>query len=74
MGIGILIKLLDAELPLPRYQRAGDAGFDLHSRIDVVLEPGERATLPTGLALEIPQGYAGLVLPRSGLATALRRW
>ena len=62
------IKLLDAEMPLPRYQRAGDAGFDLHSRIDFVLPPGERATVPTGLALAIPEGYAGLVLPRSGLA------
>jgi dUTP pyrophosphatase len=62
------IKLLDEALPLPRYQRQGDAGFDLHSRIDFVLQPGERATIPTGLALAIPNGYAGLVLPRSGLA------
>jgi dUTP pyrophosphatase len=62
------IKLLDETMPLPRYQRAGDAGFDLHSRIDFVLEPGERATIPTGLAMAIPGGYAGLVLPRSGLA------
>lgn len=62
------IKLLDEAMPLPRYQRRGDAGFDLHSRIDFVLQPGERATIPTGLALAIPQGYAGLVLPRSGLA------
>jgi dUTP pyrophosphatase len=62
------VKLLDEALPLPRYQRRGDAGFDLHSRIDFVLEPGERATVPTGLALAIPGGYAGLVLPRSGLA------
>jgi dUTP pyrophosphatase len=62
------IKLLDEAMPLPRYQRRGDAGFDLHSRIDFVLQPGERATIPTGLALAIPDGYAGLVLPRSGLA------
>lgn len=62
------IKLLDETMPVPRYQRAGDAGFDLHSRIDFVLEPGERATIPTGLAMAIPDGYAGLVLPRSGLA------
>ena len=55
-------------MPLPRYQRDGDAGFDLHSRVDLVLEPGERAIIPTGLALAIPRGYAGLVLPRSGLA------
>src|ERR1044071_9222335 len=64
----IPIKLLDGELPVPRYQREGDAGFDLHSRIDRVIEPGERAVIPTGLALAIPRGYAGLVLPRSGLA------
>ena len=62
------IKLLDDGLPLPRYQRHGDAGFDLHSRVDVVLEAGERAVVPTGLAVAIPRGYAGLVLPRSGLA------
>jgi dUTP pyrophosphatase len=64
----IKMRLLDDAMPLPRYQREGDAGFDLHSRIDFVLEPGERATVPTGLALAIPQGYAGFVLPRSGLA------
>jgi dUTP pyrophosphatase len=64
----IPIQLLDEAMPIPRYQRQGDAGFDLHSRLDCVLEPGERASIPTGLALEIPPGYAGLVLPRSGLA------
>ncbi len=64
----ISIKLLDATLPVPRYQREGDAGFDLHSRIDFIVEPGERAVIPTGVALAIPQGYAGLVLARSGLA------
>ncbi|MEW6125916.1 MAG: dUTP diphosphatase [Acidobacteriota bacterium] len=62
------IKLLDEAMPLPRYQRAGDAGFDLHSRIDFVLNAGERAVIPTGIALAIPVGFAGLVLPRSGLA------
>ncbi len=66
--IEIAFKLLDEELPQPRYQHAGDAAFDLPSRIDWLLEPGARATIPTGLALAIPQGYAGLVLPRSGLA------
>jgi dUTP pyrophosphatase len=64
----IPIKLLDEQMPVPRYQRQGDAGFDLHSRIDFTIEPGERAVIPTGLALAIPQGFAGLVLPRSGLA------
>ena len=62
------IKLLDETLPLPRYQHEGDAGFDLHSRIDLMLEPGERAVIPTGIGVAIPRGYAGLVLPRSGLA------
>ena len=62
------VKLLDDAMPLPRYQRDGDAGFDLHSRVDLVLEAGERAVVPTGLAVAVPRGYAGLVLPRSGLA------
>ena len=64
----ILIKLLDQAMPLPRRQRDGDAGFDLHSRVDAVVAAGERAVIPTGIALAIPRGFAGLVLPRSGLA------
>ena len=60
---------LDAELPVPRYAREGDAGADLIARIDVVLPcRGGRAVVPTGVAVAIPAGYAGLVLPRSGLA------
>ena len=66
--IEIEIKMLDADLPLPRYQHEGDAGLDLPSRVDYVLEPGERAMIPTGIAVAIPRGYAGFVLPRSGLA------
>lgn len=66
--IEIQIKLLDEDMPMPRYQHEGDAGLDLPSRIDFVLEPGERATIPTGIAVAIPRGYAGFVLPRSGLA------
>ena len=66
--IDIQIKLLDEELPMPRYQHDGDAGLDLSSRIDLVLAPGTRATVPTGIAVAIPSGYAGLVLIRSGLA------
>lgn len=54
---------------MPRYQHEGDAGLDLPSRVDAVLEPGERATIPTGIAVAIPRGYAGFVLPRSGLAS-----
>ncbi|MHB8439440.1 MAG: dUTP diphosphatase [Acidimicrobiales bacterium] len=60
---------LDPDLPPPGYARAGDAGADLYSRIDVTLEPrGGRALVPTGVALAIPEGYAGFVQPRSGLA------
>jgi len=67
--IEIQIKLLDEGLPMPRYQHEGDAGLDLPSRVDYVLEPGERAMIPTGIAVAIPRGYAGFVLPRSGLAS-----
>jgi dUTP pyrophosphatase len=67
--IAIHIKLLDEDLPLPRAQHEGDAGLDLSSRVDLVLGPGERATVPTGISLAIPSGYAGFVLPRSGLAS-----
>lgn len=67
--IEIQIKLLDEGLSMPRYQHKGDAGLDLPSRIDYVLEPGERAMIPTGIAVAIPSGYAGFVQPRSGLAS-----
>ena len=60
---------LDPELPLPAYAREGDAGLDLVARIDVLLDAGGgRALVPTGLAVAIPAGHAGFVLPRSGLA------
>lgn len=60
---------LDADLPVPRYARAGDAGADLLARSAVVLAAGGgRAVVPTGVAVAIPEGYAGFVLPRSGLA------
>ena len=59
---------LDRELPLPAYAKPGDAGFDLRASEDVTLEPGERRLVPTGLAVAIPEGHAGFVLPRSGLA------
>jgi dUTP diphosphatase len=67
--IELEIKLLDEDLPMPRYQHQGDAGLDLPSRIDLIIDPGERATVPTGIAVAIPRGYAGFVLPRSGLAS-----
>jgi dUTP pyrophosphatase len=67
--IRILLKLLDDGLSAPQYQHENDAGFDLPSRVDLLIEPGERATIPTGIALAIPAGFAGFVLPRSGLAS-----
>ena len=60
---------LDAHLPLPTKAHADDAGLDLHARIDTVLAAGGgRALVPTGVAVAIPRGYAGFVVPRSGLA------
>jgi len=60
---------LDADLPVPGYAREGDAGADLIARAEAVLpRRGGRAAVPTGVAVAIPPGYAGLVLPRSGLA------
>ncbi len=60
---------LDADLPVPSCARPGDAGVDLFAREGVVLDPGGgRALVPTGIAVALPAGYAGLVLPRSGLA------
>jgi dUTP pyrophosphatase len=60
---------LDPDLPPPAYARDGDAGADLVAREDVVLEAGGgRAVVPTGIAVAIPQGFAGFVQPRSGLA------
>jgi dUTP pyrophosphatase len=64
--IEIQIKLLDEGLPMPRYQHEGDAGLDLPSRVDYVLEPGERAMIPTGIAVAIPRGYAGLYCHEAG--------
>lgn len=59
---------LDPELPLPAYARPGDAGADVVTAVDAELAPGERAVLPTGLAIALPPGYAAFVHPRSGLA------
>lgn len=67
--VEILIQRLDDGLPLPERAHPGDAGFDLRSTVDLVLAPGERGLVPTGIAVAIPLGYAGLVQPRSGLAT-----
>jgi dUTP pyrophosphatase len=62
------IKRIDRDLPLPSYARDGDAGLDLSSAEDVMLKPGERAVVPTGFAITIPEGFAGFVHARSGRA------
>jgi dUTP pyrophosphatase len=69
VSVPVPIVRLDPELPLPAYAHEGDAGLDLHARDDAVLRPGGgRALVPTGISIAIPIGYAGFVLPRSGLA------
>lgn len=68
MPAPILVTRLDPDLPLPAYEHPGDAGLDLRSRVDLTLAPGERAVVPTGIAIALPPGYAGLVCARSGLA------
>lgn len=62
------ITRLDPDLPLPSYAHPGDAGLDLYARESVIIEPGARVLIPTGIALAIPPGYAGFLAPRSGLA------
>lgn len=64
----VLVKKLDEALALPAYARMGDAGLDLFAAEDVKLEAGQRAAIPTGIAIAIPEGYAGFVQPRSGRA------
>ena len=65
-SVQVPVKILDEGLPRPSYAKPGDAGLDLRSTEDI--EPGQRALIGTGIALAIPQGYAGFVQPRSGLA------
>jgi dUTP pyrophosphatase len=67
-GLPIAVVRLDRDLPLPSYAHPGDAGADLMTTLDVVLEPGERALVPTGISIALPEGYVALVHPRSGLA------
>lgn len=64
----MLLLRLDPDLPTPGYAHPGDAGADLVTRVDVTLAPGGRASVPTGIALALPSGYAAFVHPRSGLA------
>jgi dUTP pyrophosphatase len=67
--LSVPVVRLDPELPLPRYAHDGDAGMDLHAREDAhLVAGGGRALVPTGIAVAIPPGHAGFVLPRSGLA------
>lgn len=68
INISVPFAKLDSSISLPAYAHEGDAGVDLRSTIDCVIEPFERFIVPTGVAFAIPEGYAGLVIPRSGLA------
>jgi len=62
------LKRLDAGLPIPAYAHSGDAGLDLYAAVDISIPPGTRTLVPTGVAVAIPEGHAGFVQPRSGLA------
>lgn len=66
--IDVQIQILDTDLEIPRYAKDGDAGVDLRSTEKLILEPGQRALVKTGIAIALPAGYVGLVHPRSGLA------
>jgi dUTP pyrophosphatase len=66
--VPVALLRLDRDLPAPSYAHPGDAGADLMTTVDVTLAPGERVLVPTGIALALPEGYVGLVHPRSGLA------
>ncbi|CAB4625224.1 MAG: dUTP diphosphatase [Actinobacteria bacterium] len=68
MSVKVLIKRLDPGVPLPLYAKGGDAGADIVSAVDITLAPGERALVPTGISVALPDGYVALVHPRSGLA------
>lgn len=69
--VPVALRRLDPDLPLPAYGHPGDAGADLYAAEDVELAPGERALIRTGVAIALPDGYVGLVHPRSGLAARL---
>ncbi|MBC6458806.1 dUTP diphosphatase [Actinomadura sp. HBU206391] len=69
--IDVLVQRIDPELPLPSYAHPGDAGADLVAAEDVELAPGERAVVPTGMAIALPDGYAAFIHPRSGLGAKL---
>ena len=67
-GLPVAVLRLDRGLPLPAYAHPGDAGADLMTTVDLTLAPGERALVPTGISIALPEGYVALVHPRSGLA------
>jgi dUTP pyrophosphatase len=67
-AVRLEIKRIDPELPMPAYAHEGDAGLDLYAAESVTLEPFQRRLVPTGIAIAIPEGCAGFVQPRSGLA------
>ncbi len=65
----VQLKMLDDGIEPPRYAHPGDAGADLRTRLDLIIAPGERVLVPTGVAVALPVGYVALIHPRSGLAT-----
>jgi dUTP pyrophosphatase len=67
-AVDVLLQRLHPDVPVPSYAHPGDAGLDLVTTEGAVIEPGERALLPTGIAIALPEGYAAFVHPRSGLA------
>lgn len=67
-SLRVQVRRIHPDAPLPSYALDGDAGADLSTMLDIDLAPGQRALLPTGIALALPPGYAGFVHPRSGLA------
>lgn len=69
--VEVLLQRIDPDVPVPEYAHPGDAGADLASTVDVSLQPGERALVPTGVSVALPAGYVALVHPRSGLAARL---
>jgi dUTP pyrophosphatase len=69
--VRVAVRQLHPDLPVPGYAHPGDAGADLVAAQDVEIRPGERTLVPTGVAIALPEGYVGLVHPRSGLASRL---
>jgi len=69
--VPVSVRRIDPDLPLPSYAHPGDAGADLMAAADVEIPPGGRTLVPTGIAIALPEGYVGLVHPRSGLAARL---